>query len=385
MATALLSGGTGAVGSTLAHSLRKAGYDLLFLTREKGGQIPRERLGRILGGSGDANRILTGDVTLPLAGLSEADIARWRGKISSVVHCAASISFEKSDHSVATEVNVSGTRNMLELASTLCVPHFHHISTAYVAGGNDELFEEDLFNGQAFRNVYEESKAEGERQVRQWQDGQWTIYRLSICVGDMESGYTPSFTGYYGFFKAVHHLKKYLSQQPADMLRRIAAEGVTTENGRWNMPIHFRVSSESTLNLIASDWMARTMVAAMGKPAPGRTFHVVNDSPPRVQDVVERSMNALMVDGYRFEWRDGVYQEGKRRFLDGIQGMLEERIDRFLPYVTHEARFDTASVRAHLGEKYRAHPPITDAVYAKLLEFAVRCDFKNTGRARNGN
>ncbi len=373
---ALLTGGTGTVGSTLVPFLRSAGYKLLFLTRVTGAQSPKERIEFVIGSTADTDQYLSGDLNLPLAGVSGSDLlSKWRGRIGCVIHCAASVNFHDSAAATTNAVNILGTRNMLALASALNVPHFHHVSTAYVAGSASEFREGDLRSRQLFRNVYEESKAESEQLVHQWTGGKWTIYRPSICIGDSVTGYTPTFNGYYGFLKGLYHLKHWLAKRPHDVLRQMRQEGIIMGKERVTLPIHLRISPTSTLNLITSDWMGRTMVAAIKQPAPGRTFHVVNDSPPSTQQAAQHSMRVLNIDGCCLDCSNCIPSCDSNGVLETLQRQLDNRIEQFLPYITHEARFDTAAIRAHLGSTYQPHLPLTDKMYSTVLTFAVEHEF----------
>jgi nucleoside-diphosphate-sugar epimerase len=115
----------------------------------------------------------------------------------------------------AREVNLEGTRRMLELAE-LARAHgglecYAHISTAFVAGDHPGSFAEcDADVGQAFHNSYEQSKFEAEQLIRS-RDVPFTILRPSIVVGDRNNGWTSAFNVLYwplrafarGLFTAV--------------------------------------------------------------------------------------------------------------------------------------------------------------------------------------
>jgi nucleoside-diphosphate-sugar epimerase len=98
----------------------------------------------------------------------------------------------------AREINVDGTRRMLEFASSCGeLDRYAHVSTAYVAGTHAGRFtEDDLDTGQSFNNSYERSKLEAERLVR-GAGLPWTILRPSIVVGDRHSGWTSAFNVLY--------------------------------------------------------------------------------------------------------------------------------------------------------------------------------------------
>lgn len=61
---------------------------------------------------------LSGELTLPGLGLSEADRTLLREKVSVVFHSGATVRFNEGLRSAA-RVNVAGTRDVLELATTM--------------------------------------------------------------------------------------------------------------------------------------------------------------------------------------------------------------------------------------------------------------------------
>ncbi len=122
--------------------------------------------------------------------------------ISQVIHCAASVSFTLPIEE-QREINVDGTRRLLELAATFpSLERFMHVSTCYVAGTFEGTFgPEDLERGQGFRNTYEQSKHEAEVLVRG--SGLPTqVVRPAIVVGDQYTGRTNAFNVLYPPMKA---------------------------------------------------------------------------------------------------------------------------------------------------------------------------------------
>ena len=137
-------------------------------------------------------------------GLAEESRERLSREVTTVLHCAASVSFDLPlDES--RSVNVEGTRRMLGFArSCHRLERFSYVSTAYVAGEPGGLFREDeLEVGQRFRNPYERSKFEAELALRsEGSDLPLQILRPSIVVGDSSTGRTSSFNVLYGPLKA---------------------------------------------------------------------------------------------------------------------------------------------------------------------------------------
>ena len=111
--------------------------------------------------------VVAGDIEQPGLGLSDAARARLTEEVTTVVHCAASVSFDLSLED-SRRINVDGTRNVVGFAERCRgLERLTYISTAYVAGEPRGLFREDQLDvGQRFRNPYEQSKFEAERMIR---------------------------------------------------------------------------------------------------------------------------------------------------------------------------------------------------------------------------
>src|SRR3954451_11134258 len=147
------------------------------------------------------------DIESPGLGMSHAAREELARQVTTIVHCAASVSFSLPLEQ-SRSVNVDGTRHMLDLA-LLCARHggldrLCYISTAYVAGASAGPFgEDDVDVGQHFRNPYEQSKFEAERLVRAFSARlPIQIFRPSIVVGERTTGWTASFNVLYSPLKA---------------------------------------------------------------------------------------------------------------------------------------------------------------------------------------
>src|SRR5260221_5143456 len=75
---------------------------------------------------------LAGDVTDPLLGLTEAQVARLTGKLACVINSAGLVTFNPSIE-IAVSVNTEGARNAAELCKKTGAT-LVHISTCFVAG-----------------------------------------------------------------------------------------------------------------------------------------------------------------------------------------------------------------------------------------------------------
>ena len=206
----LLTGATGFVGMELLARLLDEGEDEVICLVRAGTQDEADaRLAGVLGRVFDvpppaaASVIaMPCDVGAPGLGLAPGDRAVLLERVTSVIHCAASIAFDRTLEE-ARQVNTGGAVQMLELSREIADRgrlHRHlHVSTAYVAGRyGGHFLETDLDVGQRFRNTYEQSKFDSEKALGELAgELPLLIVRPSIIVGDSHTGWTSAFNVIY--------------------------------------------------------------------------------------------------------------------------------------------------------------------------------------------
>lgn len=198
----LITGATGFLGTQLVHEIleRHPEASLILLIRNGSSESAQQRASRIVPEEAIPRvEVCSGDVGKPDLGLSTEQYSRVAGRVTRIIHCAATVRF---DHTLeeARNINVEGTRRILDLASTAQhLRSFTYVGTAYVAGDRKGLIREDELNvGQPFRNTYEQTKAEAEALVQSHaSDIPTVILRPSIVVGDSRTGATSSFKMMY--------------------------------------------------------------------------------------------------------------------------------------------------------------------------------------------
>jgi nucleoside-diphosphate-sugar epimerase len=220
---------------------------------------------------------VTGDVSLQDLGLKPADRQMIASSVSSIIHGAASTSFA-SELSLAREVNVGGTANLLRLAGdcrrlrALC-----HLSTVYVAGKRTGVVREDeLEHACGFVNAYEQSKFEAELLLRSYFD------RLPISIVRLSTIVCNSQNGAVSRLGAFHHALRFFFHSLAPMVPGTA---------------------ESPVDLVALDYAARSVAAlALDQCAPGRTWHVCGGADALSLEELFDLTQQLFYD-YRPAWR----------------------------------------------------------------------------------
>jgi long-chain acyl-CoA synthetase len=354
----LLTGATGFVGmEILARYLERTDRPVIAPVRARDEAEATERLratvaclfgdGRAFG---ERLTALPADIEEPGLGLDAATRDQVAARVTDIVHSAASVSFTLPlDRS--REVNVEGTRRVLELAE-LCarrggLEHFSYISTAYVAGTHKGHFGEDQLDvGQRFRNPYEQSKFEAERLVRQ-ADGRLPIqiFRPSIVVGERTTGWTPAFNVLYSPLKAFAR-----GALPAVPARRSAP-----------------------VDVVPVDYVADAVFELAGERVDGTsTYHLV--AGPRATSVgrlIELSARAV---GQRepVVIPPGLFRRLMYPVLVRTSDKLRQGLERtkvFFPYFAMEVSYENPEARGRLEPAGIEVPPI-ESYFGQLIEYA---------------
>lgn len=209
--------------------------------------------------------ILSGDIASMHLGLSADEIKQVSGKVTDIYHLAA-ISYLGVPEEQMHRVNVAGTQNLLEVAEQArWLKRFNHVSTCYVSGNRQGVItEEELDQGQSFRNPYESTKFEAERLVRKAAERlPVSIFRPSIVVGH-------SRTGEIGRFDGPYQLGILLASSPASVPLPLPGKGL------------------GPLNLVPVDYVVDAIYYLSRHPgAVDRTFHLVDPNPLSARKVYE--------------------------------------------------------------------------------------------------
>jgi thioester reductase-like protein len=331
MGAVLLTGATGFVGTELLRRFLRDGHRTVHaLVRAPDDRAAAERLpahARL--------NALAGDIEQPGLGLSEAARARLAEEVTTIVHGAASVSFDLSLEE-SRRVNVDGTRNVVELAERCPeLERLTYISTAYVAGEPRCLFREDQLDvGQRFRNPYERSKFEAERMIRERAKGMpLQVLRPSIIVGDSRTGRTSSFNVLYGPLKAFAR-----GRIPAIPARRSAP-----------------------VDIVPVDYVADRAYELL-RDGPDGTFHLVAGSNAttvgRLLELTCRYLKRKPPVVLPPEVYGRVLHPWLRRKYAGLRSL-----EAYFPYFSMRVRFDDRG----LGPG----PPV-ERYFHRLVEFAQR-------------
>jgi thioester reductase-like protein len=285
--------------------------------------------------------VVEGDVEQMHLGLSGAEFKALAAEVTDVWHLAARTTADRAE---LRRVNVEGTRNVLDLASSARrLRRLSHFSTAFVSGDRaGVILEDELAMGQGFRNAYEETKFQAELLVRRAQaDLPATIHRPSIVVGDSRTGEIDRFEGPYA-------LAILLVASPLAV------------------PLPLPGDAVAPLNVVPVDFVVDAAVAIAEDPAgAGRTVHLVDPSPLSARRVYE-------MIAARAGKRLPPVSVPARVFQALLQLPLLERLARVhrpaIEYVNHLAIYNCRNLLELLDGTGIQCPPITSYL-DRLIEF----------------
>lgn len=259
----LVTGYPGFIGKRLVEHLAQEGKGRIYaLVQPRLLEEARALAARVRGAEVE---VLAGDVTDLHLGLSGEEVERVAGSVTRIFHLAAMNQLTVS-RDVAWRVNVDGTRNVLDLARECRrLERFVHFSTCHVAGAREGVIAEDeLDQGQEFRNGWEETKFHAEKAaVRASGSLPVTIVRPSTVVGDSRTGEIDRFEGPYVL-------------------------GILLVASPLVVPLPLPGGGIAPLNVVPVDFVVRAAVHLSVDPrARGQTFHLVDPSPMSVARVYQ--------------------------------------------------------------------------------------------------
>ncbi|MBO9532221.1 MAG: SDR family oxidoreductase [Solirubrobacteraceae bacterium] len=327
----LLTGATGLLGGeVLARLLARTDRTVVALVRRPlGFEHPRLHL---------LMADLTEDAPLPAPPVP----------VSQVIHCAASVSFTLPIEE-QREINVEGTRRLLDLAATFeGLERFMHVSTAYVAGDFEGTFgPDDLERGQGFRNTYEQSKHEAEVLVNA--SGLPTqVVRPAIVVGDQYTGRTNAFNVLYPPMKAYALGKLHVAP------------------GR----------AEAPVDVVPIDFVADAMMELLDI-APGRTHLLaacenattVGELVQLGADYFDRPVGQIMSAQQLDDLIDQLPDDAREKARLGL-----ERAAHVLPYFDVRADYRDPLTKEFLASRGIEARPLRD-YFENLMDYATEVDW----------
>jgi len=262
--------------------------------------------------------LVVGDITAGEdLGLSTSDLALAR-KATRVWHMAAIYNLA-IDLPAAYRVNVTGTANVLDFCRRCDkLERLLYVSTCYVSGDRTgRVLEDELDNGQGFKNHYESTKCWAEIEVRRnMEQIPTSVFRPSVVVGDSKTGDTDKYDGPYYLIRALLKVPTWI-------------------------PIPFIGPGRAALNVVPVDFLTRAMAALSGMDdALGKTFHMADPDPVPNREVLKAMVE---LTGHRLlavtAPSNLVERLSSLRFMEEYLQMPAQTTT----YINHEVLYDTAN------------------------------------------
>ena len=205
-----VTGATGFIGKRLVKALlARRGATVHFLVRP-GSESKLDALYEYWGTTNKRAIAVSGDLTAKKLGVAADTIKALKGQIDHVYHLAAVYDLSADEES-QVQVNIEGTRNMVEFAKAIDAGHVHHVSSIAAAGLYEGVFREDMFDeAEGLDHPYFMTKHESEKIVRKECKVPWTVYRPAMVVGDSNTGEMDKIDGPYYLFKAIQRMRQFL-------------------------------------------------------------------------------------------------------------------------------------------------------------------------------
>lgn len=316
----LLTGSTGFVGKQLTLRLLEEGHDVFaFVRNEKKAETLKQA---VTPDKRQHLNIIKGNITQERGGLPAQKVEELKGVIDCVYHIAAYLSFDDDEKERLYEINVEGTRHLLELSKVLRVEKFFHVSTAYTLGDQREAKEELHTLDRPFLNYYEKTKSQAEHVVFEYADEfQVNIFRPSIIVGDSQTGEAESTFALYGIIRSFELMKRKMQRQGTVLSQKMK----------------FVCHKEAAQNLIPVDHVVKGLVAGLNYAEPQSIYHLTNDHPPSNAEVFELLKEEL--DFHEVELVD----PSEKRELTEQEKVFNQPLSVFQEYLKKTILFDNSN------------------------------------------
>lgn len=268
----LLTGATGFFGRTLLATFARSGHRVHALVPPESRpalEAMVARLGREDGQAAARVVPLVGDMTSPGLGLDDRTLDSLVPVVRWVVH-AASLTEPAIPSGVLQDVNVRGTDQLLAFAHRLSgLRVLAHVSSTFVSGDYPGRFYEDWLDvGQTFTNPVARSKFIAETHVRAAARSlPVVVLRPGFLSGIARTGECEEDRGLFPLFALAMRM--------------------THSVPAW-MPLLAPDGPDRYVPITPNDYAADATLAILSEPScVGRTFNLVDPSPPTVRDLTD--------------------------------------------------------------------------------------------------
>ena len=374
----VLTGATGFLGSHVMAGLLERGKRVVVLGRPAGEERLDRRIERLLSWFNLDKRdvrleTIEVDLLKPLLGLPKHLYDSFCPG-AQVIHCASDTRFSEGNRLASTSTNVHSLRAVIDLARDSGASFLHYVSTAYVCGHASSLCYETPADGGRFANVYEETKAEAEKEVavRCTAAGTpFTILRPSIVYGDSRTGRANRFNALYFHVKSLYYIRDiYLNDILNQGGRKSGEWGIHLDKeGVLHLPLHVSLPQPGFVNLVPIDYFVSATLSIVERPVSGTIYHVTSDAPKTTDELALYCESFMRMKGIEMVY--GGPSNGNA--LNPAEALFDRFIQPYRPYLADTRIFDrrnTDLVSAGLKP-----PDLTYDIFERCMNYAVKVNW----------
>ncbi|GAO27801.1 SDR family oxidoreductase [Geofilum rubicundum] len=377
--TIALTGATGFLGSHLMAALLEKGHRVIVLGRSSRDATLSQRIAGLLKWFDKENltdRLEMADIDLSKArlGLGLSKYNKLCQEVEQIIHCASDTSFTEGKREQVFESNILGLKNILAFASDARVQFFHYISTAFACGQDEPICLEQLPQANDFLNVYEESKAQAEKEIAQFCDRQslaYTIIRPTIVYGDSRTGRSLKFNALYYPLRSLMAIRDiYINDLQNNGGKRSKAHGIyLDEEGYLFLPLKIVLPKSGGLNLIPVNYFVEATLRIIKNAHPGGIYHLSNTAPVKMETVISFSKQFMKMKGVEMAY--AISPQNNHR--NPAEELFDRFVKAYLPYMHDNRQFDRTNTDA--ATSHLQPPAFTNAVFNRCMDYAVAVEW----------
>ena len=377
--TILFTGATGFLGSHLIVEFMRKNYNLVLIFRPGARRSAQQRWDQLLEWFGlntrqwPRVRVFEGYPDRPRFGMAREIYSLLLEEVEEIFNCAADTSFAERKRPRIEAANIQTAKNVMAFSSHGRVDFVHHLSTAYVAGKKRGPCVESLIDTDEFHNIYEETKYKAEKYLwhRCAECGiRLNIYRPSIVCGNSKTGKTFRFNALYFPVKLFQYFRDlYLVDIQENEGASASKMGIKRQgNGAVFLPIRIKKTLDGMLNIIPVDFFIQAALAIWEHSLEGGIFHIVNDHPKSLDELINYLQHFLNVRGIRGVIEDVTSGESRTP----LEVLVDSYLEVYRPYMMDTRTFLNDRTSLLLTKQNVNCPDLDYTVFERCMTYAVK-------------
>ncbi|OPZ93993.1 MAG: Linear gramicidin synthase subunit D [Firmicutes bacterium ADurb.Bin419] len=299
--------------------------------------------------------VVNGNLGENFFGMGEEEYKKLASEVDAVYHAAANVKHYAEDESEFIKSNITATNNVIAFCNRHKVKALNYISTVGVSGlmnnREDKTFREtDFFEDAILPNIYEKTKYEAEKIVREYMFRGYPvrIFRTGFIMGDSTNG---------KFKKDIH----------ADAMYRFIKAA-----------IQMGVVPDSKNDLVEFspvDFASNAIVMlSLNTKSIGKTLHICNPNPVSRNQlwgyIKDSGYNISITDS---EWyKENVYSfRNDDEYMKGLQNIIVYLDD----FYSTEIRYDSSIAQKYLSESELNCPRIDKNIIQTYVNYCIKVGY----------